>query len=65
MTGLYFHIPFCAKKCPYCDFYSVPYRRETVQDYVVAILRNIRQYAVTEPVDSIYFGGGTPSLLSP
>lgn len=65
MTGLYFHIPFCAKKCPYCDFYSVPYRRETVQDYVDAILRNIRQYAVTEPVDSIYFGGGTPSLLSP
>ena len=65
MTGLYFHIPFCAKKCPYCDFFSVPYRRETVEDYVDALLRNIRQYTITDRVDSIYFGGGTPSLLSP
>ena len=63
MTGLYFHIPFCAKKCPYCDFYSLPYRREAADRYVEAILRNLRQYKITDAVDSIYFGGGTPSLL--
>lgn len=65
MTGLYFHIPFCAKKCPYCDFYSVPYSKETVSRYVGAILRNIGHYPITHKVDSVYFGGGTPSLLSP
>ncbi len=65
MTGIYFHIPFCAKKCPYCDFFSVSYRRETVERYVDALIRNVGQYSVTEPVDSIYFGGGTPSLLRP
>ena len=64
MTGLYFHIPFCVKKCPYCDFYSVPYRKETVGRYVDAMLRNIRQYEISDTVDSLYFGGGTPSLLS-
>ena len=65
MTGLYFHIPFCAKKCPYCDFYSVSYHKDTVQAYVRALLRNLNAYASGEPVDSIYFGGGTPSLLQP
>lgn len=65
MTGIYFHIPFCTKKCPYCDFFSVSYHKDTVQHYVDAIIRNIGRYSVTEPVDSIYFGGGTPSLLTP
>ena len=65
MTGIYLHIPFCAKKCPYCDFYSVPYRKDLMERYIGAILRNIAAYEITEPVDSIYFGGGTPSLLSP
>ena len=65
MTGLYFHIPFCAKKCPYCDFYSIPYQKSAVQAYVDALIRNVRQYGIKDPVDSIYFGGGTPSLLTP
>ena len=65
MTGLYFHIPFCARKCPYCDFYSVPYHKETVSRYVGAILRNIAAHPITDKVDTVYFGGGTPSLLSP
>ena len=65
MTGLYFHIPFCAKKCPYCDFYSVSYHRNTVQQYVDAIIRNLRHYkGAVKDVDTLYFGGGTPSLLS-
>jgi oxygen-independent coproporphyrinogen-3 oxidase len=64
MTGLYLHIPFCARKCPYCDFFSVSYHKDTVNRYVAAILRNIESCGLTETVDSIYFGGGTPSLLS-
>lgn len=64
MTGLYFHIPFCAKKCPYCDFFSVSYHRETVAQYTAAIIRNLSAYAPEDMVDTIYFGGGTPSLLS-
>ena len=64
MTGLYFHIPFCAKKCPYCDFFSVSYNKETVSQYVSAIIRNLAAYAPEDMVDTVYFGGGTPSLLS-
>lgn len=64
MTGIYLHIPFCAKKCPYCDFFSVPYHKETAEVYVGAILRNLEAYHVADTVDTIYFGGGTPSLLS-
>ncbi|MDE6427235.1 MAG: radical SAM family heme chaperone HemW [Ruminococcus sp.] len=65
-TGIYIHVPFCAKKCAYCDFYSEPYRKRTVEDYVNAVLRNIEAYSDKSCVaDTIYFGGGTPSLLAP
>lgn len=65
MTGIYIHVPFCARKCPYCDFYSAAYRKDTVQGYVQAVVRNIESLADKEiKADSIYFGGGTPSLLS-
>ncbi len=64
MTGLYIHIPFCARKCPYCDFYSLPYSKKLCEDYVSALVRNIRHFAPQGiSIDSIYFGGGTPSLL--
>ena len=64
MTGLYLHIPFCARKCPYCDFYSVRFDRQLVQSYTEALVRNIRHLADTKTdIDTIYFGGGTPSLL--
>ena len=64
MTGLYIHVPFCAVKCPYCDFYSGPSRRETAQRYVEAVIRNLTAYRIGDTVDTVYFGGGTPSLLS-
>ncbi|MDE6833171.1 MAG: radical SAM family heme chaperone HemW [Ruminococcus sp.] len=65
-TGIYIHIPFCAKKCAYCDFYSEPYRKNTVEDYVNAVIRNVKAYSDKSCVaDTVYFGGGTPSLLSP
>ena len=59
MTGLYVHIPFCAQKCPYCDFYSVSYDSQTAYKYADAVIRNIEFY--NERYDTIYFGGGTPS----
>lgn len=57
--GLYIHVPFCVKKCPYCDFYSGEITKTT--DYTSAVLRNLSRYP--ETFDTIYFGGGTPSLL--
>lgn len=63
--GIYIHVPFCGKKCGYCDFYSVGYTRQTAEEYVSAVLRNIRHYGDTErKVSTVYFGGGTPSLLT-
>ena len=64
-AGLYFHIPFCKRKCPYCDFYSV-----TGQDHLAAFLAALhREIALRAApamvVNTVYFGGGTPSLLSP
>jgi len=66
MTGIYVHIPFCAKKCPYCDFFSVAYRKKTADNYIDAVLRNLQYYSgiIHDEIDTIYFGGGTPSLLS-
>lgn len=63
--GIYIHVPFCGKKCGYCDFYSVCYNKKTADDYISAVLRNIRHYSDrSHIVDTIYFGGGTPSLLT-
>ncbi|MCR4795022.1 MAG: radical SAM family heme chaperone HemW [Ruminococcus sp.] len=63
--GIYIHVPFCGKKCAYCDFYSVSWTKVQAEDYVDAVLRNIRHYGESGTnVDTVYFGGGTPSLLS-
>lgn len=64
--GIYIHVPFCAKKCAYCDFYSENYRKNTVSQYVEAVIRNLKAYSdKLRLTDTVYFGGGTPSLLSP
>ncbi len=63
--GIYIHVPFCGKKCSYCNFYSVKYSKDLSCGFVDAVLRNIRFYAEkSHNVDTIYFGGGTPSLLA-
>lgn len=59
--GLYIHVPFCIRKCPYCDFYSVT-ETDLADDYTAAVIRNIKAQNVS--ADTIYFGGGTPSLLT-
>lgn len=55
------HVPFCLSKCPYCDFYSVPFSREKSRTYTDAAIRNIKHYGCS--FDTVYFGGGTPILL--
>lgn len=62
-AGIYIHVPFCATKCPYCDFYSVRYSAETVQRYADAVCRNLSALPMELDADTVYFGGGTPSLL--
>ncbi|MBE6857179.1 MAG: radical SAM family heme chaperone HemW [Ruminococcus sp.] len=63
--GLYIHVPFCGKKCRYCAFYSDCYSPVLAEEYVNAVIRNIRHYShKNQVVDTLYFGGGTPSLLS-
>ena len=66
--GLYVHIPFCKSKCLYCDFCSFPHpKEETVERYVKALEKDLRLWAERArgmTVDTVYFGGGTPTLLS-
>ena len=66
--GLYVHIPYCVRKCNYCDFCSLPKGEAGVPDvYVDRLCEEIITYSgrSNKPLDTIYFGGGTPSLLSP
>lgn len=66
MAGLYVHIPYCRSKCAYCDFYSSP-NTSQLNKLIEAIAREwqLRRNEVCEPIETIYIGGGTPSLLSP
>ena len=66
--GIYVHIPFCRSKCEYCDFYSIPGARskELMTRYLDAVIAHIRESApcaVGYEVDTVYFGGGTPSFF--
>lgn len=62
---LYVHIPFCVKKCDYCDFLSAPAGRDTQEQYVQALLHEIQTEGGRrkEPVAAVFIGGGTPSIL--
>ena len=62
-SGLYFHIPFCFNKCPYCDFYSVKYCEGESRNYVKRVIEEIKKYS--GEFDTVYFGGGTPSAIPP
>lgn len=62
--GIYIHIPFCRSKCDYCDFYSLSGRENRMDNYQKALLAHLKETAPLAkgvPVDTIYFGGGTPS----
>lgn len=64
-TGLYLHIPFCVRKCPYCAFYSEPVDRYNPEAVVDAMFMELERYAITGPVETIYIGGGSPTCLPP
>ena len=64
--GSYIHIPFCVRKCAYCDFYSMPLKGELADKYVSKIINELDRWGGIlgcPPADTLYFGGGTPSLL--
>ncbi len=69
-SGIYLHIPFCATRCHYCNFATRGYEAEVAERYTQAIIREIQvavesdRYASMKAVDTIYFGGGTPTTLS-
>ena len=65
MLGIYIHIPFCASKCSYCDFYSLAGHESKMDKYQSALIRHIEETAPQMApyyIDTIYFGGGTPSF---
>ena len=66
MLGIYIHIPFCVRKCKYCDFLSGPAGMDVQKKYVEMLLEEIEQYREVLKnsfTDTIFFGGGTPSIL--
>ncbi len=65
-VGLYIHIPFCLKKCNYCDFYSVTLTEDIKREYKKRLIEEIKQWGakIGRPIDTVYFGGGTPSLFA-
>ena len=69
MAGIYVHIPFCKKRCRYCDFYSTAGMNTAMQEsYAKAVCREMelrREFLQDEAIKTMYFGGGTPSQLSP
>ena len=65
-AGLYIHIPFCKTKCIYCDFYSITDRENQIPEFTNAILKEINSYKYYKnewKFNTLFFGGGTPSLL--
>ncbi len=63
--GLYIHIPFCKSKCPYCDFYSLRQGESEWESYVSSVKNSLNFWAekTSRKADTLYFGGGTPSLI--
>lgn len=62
--GLYLHVPFCARQCDFCNFYQRPPSREEVQQYLKGIAKEFHDFPPPRAVDTIFWGGGTPGLLS-
>lgn len=65
-AGLYIHFPFCKKKCPYCHFYSIPGEKRMFQKWLSGLIEEMKLYSeINLQFDTIFIGGGTPSLLYP
>lgn len=61
---LYIHIPFCIKKCIYCDFYSIPLKPWIAEDYTDALCKEIKLRTLNSELRTVYIGGGTPTILA-
>lgn len=63
--GLYLHIPFCKTKCPYCDFYSMRGNESDKNMYMISLVESMEAWSdrLERKADTIYIGGGTPSVL--
>ena len=61
--GIYVHIPFCKKKCDYCDFISFSNKNSKMQEYIEAVLKEIELQKIKKQITTIYIGGGTPSYI--
>ena len=62
-AGIYIHTPFCRSRCSYCDFATGMYASDAADRYVLAVVAEISRWGEVEPsapIDTIYFGGGTP-----
>lgn len=64
LAGVYLHIPFCLSRCSYCDFATDIYHSASAEKYVDALCQEIKHFPARQSIDTIYFGGGTPSLLT-
>ena len=65
---VYIHFPFCISKCPYCDFFSIPFNDRSIHDkYIDYLLKEIENYGsvIYNDLETLYLGGGTPSLIEP
>ena len=66
--GIYIHIPFCTEKCIYCDFYSLPNQEQSIKPFIKNLCKEIlirsKKSTIDWKIDTIFIGGGTPSLLS-
>ena len=63
-NSLYLHIPFCEQICAYCDFCKVFYNEHQADDYLAVLKHELQALNITEPLKTIYIGGGTPSSLN-
>lgn len=63
--GLYIHVPFCVKKCPYCSFYSIKATPALMDEYTNFVCKKLKEFSqqLNRTADTLYFGGGTPSIL--
>ncbi|MDR0445221.1 MAG: radical SAM family heme chaperone HemW [Puniceicoccales bacterium] len=62
--GLYIHVPFCAHRCGYCAFYQEVPKRQDIELYLQGIAYSLKSLELTRPIDTIYWGGGTPGILT-
>ncbi|MFV0519072.1 MAG: radical SAM family heme chaperone HemW [Lachnospirales bacterium] len=62
-TGIYIHIPFCVSKCNYCDFLSFSNKENQMEDYTKSLCEEIRKCVINETIQTIFIGGGTPTVL--